>query len=81
MLDWSVSSPGGTAFLDLRYEALEDKDATRLVDALIPYYARRQISRVVIAVPEDASVSVRVLAHALKLQASARGVDFEEQRS
>jgi hypothetical protein len=81
MLDWVNSPRSGVAFLDLRYEPVEVKDSTRLLEVLPSYYARGQVSRVIVALPGDPPPPVQSLAHAVKLQAVGAGVGFEEQRT
>jgi hypothetical protein len=79
--DWIISPRSGVAFLDLRQERIDAGDRKRIVEGLLPYYARKQIQSVVVAVAATPTTAVRGLVSALKLQAQDRGVAFEEQRS
>ena len=78
--DWTVSPRSGVAFLDLRegYVALDSVD--RLLDALLPYYERKQVSRVVVAVKGRPAAPAEVLINSLKTQNRSRGLVFELQQ-
>src|SRR4051812_8941475 len=50
LADWLVSPRSGVAYLDLRQGSVRLEDADSLVDSLLPYFERKQVSDIVVAV-------------------------------
>jgi len=78
--DWVISPRSGVAFLDLTEGYLSLDSVDKLLDALLPYYERKQLSRVVVAVKGRPAAPAEVLINSLKTQTRARGVGFELQQ-
>jgi hypothetical protein len=81
--DWIVSTPDKAAYIDLRGEELTFDEAERLLDAIQPFYASRDLERVVIDVRglDPIPGPVDVLVVAVEARAATAGIRVDIVRS